>query len=148
MFTRMTEIQVLNAVTFEKMFANANLEWEVVKPPVIFTEDDIDEAKDRFGIGDDEYWSMWSIFGYDMVISCRKKLNCIQFKLIDPDFGTMMSVPSRMIKPNSPDWSFKLSVAKDESTDSLVYHVQVILEKDDGDDVELFSKYVVLSGIE
>ena len=144
MFTRMTEIQVLNAVTFEKMFAS-ELEWEVVKPPVISTEDDIDEAKDRFNISDSEYWSMWSIFGYDMVISCHKKTDCIQFKVIDPDFGSLLCVPSRMIKPSCSDWSFKLSVAKDESTDSLVYHVQVL---SDIDDIELFSKYVVLSGIE
>ena len=146
MFTRMTEIQALNTVSFNKMFAS-ELEWETVKPPVIFSEEDIDEAKERFNIGDNEYWSMWTVFGYDMVISCHKKTSCIQFKLIDPDFGSLLCIPSRMIKPNS-NWSFKLSVARDEDTDSLVFHVQVVLEKDDGDDVELFSKYVVLNNIE
>ena len=147
MFTRMTEIQALNTVSFNKMFAS-ELEWETVKPPVIFSEEDIDEAKERFGVSEDEVWSMWAVFGYDMVISCRKKTSCIQFKLIDPDFGTMLCIPSRMIKPSCSNWSFTLSVARDEDTDSLVFHVRVILEKDDGDDVELFSKYVVLNNIE
>jgi hypothetical protein len=61
----------------------------------------------------------------------------------------MLCIPGRTIatRPSDP-WYFKLSVAKDEETDSLVYHVQMILERDDGDDVELFSKYVVLTGIE
>ena len=149
MFTRMTEVQALNTVSFNKMFANASeLEWETVKPPVVFTEEDIDEAKSKFEIGDSEYWSMWTIFGYDMITSCHKKTDCIQFKLIDPDFGTMLCIPSRMIKPSCSNWSFTLSVARDEDTDSLVFHVRVILEKDDGDDVELFSKYVVLNNIE
>ena len=149
MFTRMTEIQALNTISFIKMFANSSeLEWEVVKPSVIFNVDDFDESKDRFNIGDSEYWSTWTVFGYDMVISCHKKTGCLEFKLIDPDFGTMLCIPSRMIKPSCSNWSFTLSVARDEDTDSLVFHVRVILEKDDGDDVELFSKYVVLNNIE
>lgn len=146
MFTRMTEIKVLNNDSFEAMFASAaNMEWEIVKNKTIREAEEITVLKSKFGVIDGEFWVIKSIFGYDMAVSYRPKTNCVQFKIIDPDFGSMMCVPSRTITPSSDDWSFKLSVSKDDNSDSLVYHVQML---NDSDNYELFSKYVVLSSIE
>ena len=143
MFTRMSEVQVLNAVSFNKMFAS-ELEWEIVKPPVIFSEEDIDEAKERFGVSEDEVWSMWSIFGYDMIISCHKKNGCVQFKLVDPDFGSMLCIPSRIASGLGRNIQFELSATADDVSGSVIYHLQVSTNSG----VELLSKYVVLNNIE
>ena len=145
MFTRMTEIQVLNSVSFDKMFTvDAKLEWEIIRSETL-TTDAIYDIKSKFGIGDTGIWTVRSIFGYKVVVQYDNQTGCLQFKLSDPDFGTMMCIPSRMVLGQAGNLKFEISVAVDDESTSVIYHLR-ISTYDTG--CELFSKYIVLSNIE
>lgn len=143
MFTRMSEIQVLNDVSFNKLFADTlgDLNWEIV-PAKVLTQDEIIEIKSKFGVKQIGTWTVRSVFGYESVVEYDNKTGCVEYKIIDPDFGSLMCIPSRMATGLDGNIRFELMVAA--TGDGLVYHLKVTTYSGK----EVFGKYYVLSNIE
>ena len=138
MFTRMTEVQVLNAISF------TDLNWEVVPNKVLTDADEISVIKTKFGVKQDGKWVVRSIFGYELVVEYDNKTGCLEFKIIDPDFGSMMCIPARMATGLEGKIQFEVMVAVDENSSAMVYHLRITTYSG----MEVFSKYYVLTNIE
>ena len=143
MFTRMSEIQSLNSESFNKMFAETvgNLNWEVV-PSKVMTEESIMEIKSKFGVKPDGKWVVRSVFGYESVVEYNNKTGIVEYKIIDPDFGSLMCIPNRMATGLEGKIQFEVMVAA--TCDGLVYRLKITTYSG----VEVFSKYYVLTNIE
>lgn len=146
MFTRMSEVQILNAASFEKF--NTLLGWkfdteEVVSNKVISDASEITELKNKFAVADGNSWVIKSIFGLDWVMEYNPVRGVFQIKFWDADLDKLMIIPFKMVS-GVVNWNIELSVSTDDQHDTVVYHVVFI----SGTGSTILEKYIVLSGIE